>query len=498
VDARGGDCIIVGSVDTPGEAYRVAVAGTHAYVADWGSGLQVVDISNPTSPAIVGSVGTPGGARGVAVADNHAYVADGGSGLQVVDISNPASPAIVGSVDTPGGGHGVAVAGTHAYVADRSGSGLQVVDISNPASPAIVGSVDTPGDAWGVGVAGNYAYVADYDGGLQVVDISNPASPAIVGSVGTPDYAFGVAVADNHAYVADRLSGLQVADISNPASPAIVGSVDTPGVALGVTVAGTHAYVADYESGLQIVNISNPALPVIVGSVDTPGEAYGVAVAGIHVYVADSGAGLQVILAQCAEPTSVEISSFEATPVPGAILLSWSTSFEFDHVGFHVHRSTVAEGAYELVTPEVIEPPGPYRFLDSDVSVGTTYFYRLEAMDRTDGRAFFGPVVVRMEAPSAIGLRDWLGQSHPNPFRGESERTAIRFELAGRTRATLEVFDASGRLVRLVLDETLEAGEHAGFWDGRNARGEAVGSGIYFYRLEAGEFSETRSLVRLK
>jgi len=53
LDARGGDCIdygefihLVGSVDTPGAALGVAVAGTHAYVADGGSGLQVVDISN--------------------------------------------------------------------------------------------------------------------------------------------------------------------------------------------------------------------------------------------------------------------------------------------------------------------------------------------------------------------------------------------------------------------------------------------------------------------
>jgi len=158
---------------------------------------------------LAGSVGTPAFPFGVVVGGRYAYVADAASGLQVVDISIPTSPTIVGSVDTPGDARGVAVAGSYAYVADHF-SGLQVVDISTPTSPAIIGSVDTPGSARGVAVAGNYAYVADYASGLQVVDISSPTSPTIVGSADTPGFAFGLAVAGNYAYVADRDSGLQV------------------------------------------------------------------------------------------------------------------------------------------------------------------------------------------------------------------------------------------------------------------------------------------------
>ena len=78
----------------------------------------MIDITNPASPQIVGSVDTPGYAYGVAVSGTYAYVADCDSGLQVIDITNPASPQIVGSVDTPGSAYGVAVSGTHAYVAD--------------------------------------------------------------------------------------------------------------------------------------------------------------------------------------------------------------------------------------------------------------------------------------------------------------------------------------------------------------------------------------------
>jgi hypothetical protein len=140
-------------------------------VANTSRGLQVVDISNPASPAIVGSVATPGEAWDVALVGHHAYVAVRNTGIEVIDISDPTSPIIVGAVATPGRVHAVAVAGDFAYVAD-SPCGLQVVDISNAAAPVIVGgghypsgAVATgPGDALAVAVAGDYAYVGDYMG----------------------------------------------------------------------------------------------------------------------------------------------------------------------------------------------------------------------------------------------------------------------------------------------------------------------------------------------
>ncbi|MBU1950372.1 MAG: hypothetical protein KJ927_16775, partial [Candidatus Eisenbacteria bacterium] len=143
----------VGCVDTPGDAWGVAVSGFYAYVADDYSGLQVIDITNPQSPEIVGSADTPGSAKDVTVSGFYAYVADYYSGLQVIDISDPQSPEIVGSANTTGSARGVAVSGARAYLAGGS-SGLQVIDISDPQSPEIVGSADKPGRAQDVAVSG--------------------------------------------------------------------------------------------------------------------------------------------------------------------------------------------------------------------------------------------------------------------------------------------------------------------------------------------------------
>ena len=62
----------------------------------------------------------------------------------------------------------------------------------------------------------------------------------------------------------------------------------------------------------------------------------------------------------------------------------------------------------------------------------------------------------------------------------------------------LRIFDATGRLVRVLVDESLSAGPHAASWDGQNEGGIEVGSGIYYYKLEAGEFSEARAPVKVR
>lgn len=112
----------IGAYDTPGSAYGLELTGTYAYVADCGSGLQIIDISNPTSPTLVGSYDTPTCAFDVVVAGNHAYVADG-STLQLIDISNPDSMTLAGSynVQSPVGfAVSVAVAGNYAYLGEEA------------------------------------------------------------------------------------------------------------------------------------------------------------------------------------------------------------------------------------------------------------------------------------------------------------------------------------------------------------------------------------------
>lgn len=94
-------------------------------------------------------------------------------------------------------------------------------------------------------------------------------------------------------------------------------------------------------------------------------------------------------------------------------------------------------------------------------------------------------------APPALHL----AQNYPNPF---NPKTTLRFRLAAAGPATLAIHDAAGRLVRLLEAGELAAGEHATTWNGRDALGRPVASGVYFARLRTAEGMLSRRLVLLK
>jgi hypothetical protein len=100
--------------------------------------------------------------------------------------------------------------------------------------------------------------------------------------------------------------------------------------------------------------------------------------------------------------------------------------------------------------------------------------------------------------PSAVGgepaapVRLALAQNAPNPFTGG---TLLRFTLPSPGRVDLRIFDASGRAVRTLLAGSQPAGAHLCRWDGRDAAGQPVGTGVYFAQLKVGDRTLERKMV---
>ncbi|MFQ5499251.1 MAG: T9SS type A sorting domain-containing protein [Candidatus Zixiibacteriota bacterium] len=89
-----------------------------------------------------------------------------------------------------------------------------------------------------------------------------------------------------------------------------------------------------------------------------------------------------------------------------------------------------------------------------------------------------------------------LHQNYPNPF---NEGTTIAFELKYSLPVTLELFNILGQHIRtLASGKILSAGGNSIEWDGRNQKGNAVASGVYFYRLTAGNQTATKKMLLLK
>jgi hypothetical protein len=105
------------------------------------------------------------------------------------------------------------------------------------------------------------------------------------------------------------------------------------------------------------------------------------------------------------------------------------------------------------------------------------------------------PVTVTRKSLGLVPEDFQLAQNYPNPFNPE---TKIEFSLPAAGMVTLTVYDALGRTVTTLVSDQLEAGHHSVTWRGTNERGEAVASGVYFYRLQTNSGSVSRKMMLLK
>jgi len=141
----------------------------------------------------------------------------------------------------------------------------------------------------------------------------------------------------------------------------------------------------------------------------------------------------------------------------------------------------------------------------NDLEFETEYHWQVVAFNDTGkGEASFTwsfttePKVSDFEDVEIVVAGHALLGNFPNPFNPD---TTISFVVAGHAlQVNIEVFDMRGRLIRTLLDGSREfgAGIHSVSWDGRDYTGREVSSGIYLYRMVAGEYVSVRRMVLMK
>lgn len=117
----------------------------------------------------------------------------------------------------------------------------------------------------------------------------------------------------------------------------------------------------------------------------------------------------------------------------------------------------------------------------------------LGADENADGQDF--EIINGASKDPVVPIQFALNQNHPNPFNPTTE---INFALPKACDITLEVYNIAGQKVATLVDGTLEAGEHTVQWHSRDQSGTPVASGIYLYRLTAGEFTDSKKMILLK
>jgi len=181
---------------------------------------------------------------------------------------------------------------------------------------------------------------------------------------------------------------------------------------------------------------------------------------------------------------------------PGEVGLTWEASGHQDEdlAYYAIYRGQSAgfplDENHQVGTstePEYVDPAG-----------SGVWFYRVTAVDihenESDGS---NEVEVTDATDVAADLPDRFAfhGNHPNPF---NPQTVIAFDLAEERLVKLYVFTVEGRRIRTLLDQVLPQGSHSVIWDGRDAAGRRLASGVYWCRVEAGDFVATHKMVMVK
>jgi flagellar hook assembly protein FlgD len=122
-------------------------------------------------------------------------------------------------------------------------------------------------------------------------------------------------------------------------------------------------------------------------------------------------------------------------------------------------------------------------------ATGEVKLSKVEAVD------VYGSTVKVVTAAKIIPDKFALYQNYPNPFNPE---TKISYALPTDCYVKLAIYNISGQKVKTLVDEKQSAGYKNAVWNGKNEQGLEASSGIYFYVLKAGTYSETRKMVRIR
>ncbi len=232
--------------------------------------------------------------------------------------------------------------------------------------------------------------------------------------------------------------------------------------------------------------------------------------AGLHELDPTTGAVIRTIISgvsgQWLSPFDrsifipVELTSFTVALENGKALLNWTTASETNNKGFQVERKKLGEakpvnqrieGKEEWQTAGFVNGNGTsaeknsYSFTDENLVPGK-YKYRLKQID-FDGTFKYSNTV---EVDYTVPVEYALEQNYPNPF---NPTTTIKFSIPTDEFVSLKVYNILGKEVAQIINENLKAGIHKAVFSAHNFT-----SGVYFCKIDAGNYSAVKKIVLLK
>jgi subtilisin family serine protease len=190
-------------------------------------------------------------------------------------------------------------------------------------------------------------------------------------------------------------------------------------------------------------------------------------------------------------PLPIELTDFSVRRVGNNVVLNWITATEVNSYLFEVEKIKNNQWGKigEVLASGNSNSPKQYSYTDKNWNSGTQY-YRLKMIDADGSYKYSDVVSINLEHPSNYSLE----QNYPNPF---NPSTVIRYQIPVNSKVSLKVYDLLGNEVAKLVDEDKEAGKYEVKFQAV-VDGKQLVNGVYFYKLQAGDFSEVRKMILMK
>jgi hypothetical protein len=519
-----------GTYGTPNLAFAVAVAGDLAFVVDSTPILQILDISDPTNPTLQDTYVTLSSARAATVAGELAFVADWDAGLKIIQVfqSEVESDNNVGrSLAVDGGSttiHGARLTATETagvsweLSADAGATWIPVLPDGNwhyfsvPGTDLQWRSTHT----WAPGLNPTVSdltleWLDEFGSITSISDVPDDQGGRVHVQFNRSGYDFAAEVTypvtgyniyrriDNPSTVAAVTSGVPLDDGATPRTP----TGETAFALSGMEVLAREG--TTYVTAASGTTFPEGTWALVGTAFATQSEAYVVeattdgdsTVAGIDwsVYLVTTHTTTPSVWFSSSPDSGYSVDNI-APAVPLNLMLAgvdlvWEEAPEPDFQYFTIYGSPTADPMDAVVIDYAVAPT-----LDVTASPYPWYLVTATDLAGNEGEAAVtsNPAV---DAPGGVGRPAVfaLAVPRPSPFR---TRTTIAFEIPVAGRASVLIYDVTGRLVQKIVDGEMTPGAYRPVWDGKDSSGRMVAPGVYFVRMQAGSFSAMQRVVRLR
>ncbi len=189
----------------------------------------------------------------------------------------------------------------------------------------------------------------------------------------------------------------------------------------------------------------------------------------------------------------VEMSRFGGVRNKNSITIQWCTASEIGCFGFHIWRKSENDSNFSRITADSdlifghrnSSAENEYSFIDYNIKNFHSYTYKIEELTMSGESNFHGLIVVDRN----ISFLD-LKQNYPNPF---NPQTTIEYYISKPGKTSIAIYNVLGEIINMVDEGFQDIGNYKITFSGKN-----YASGVYYYEIKSGDYSETKSMVLIK